>query len=115
MVRVWGGWVGTGQDVALDFDTTVKAKQVKSEEEAIELANVTEFGLGAALFTKDIEKAEALARRLDAGFIYVNDFVQSQSDVPSGGVKNSGFGKECHREGHLDLSMAKSIIIQHQP
>ena len=33
MVRVWGGWVGTGQDVALDFDTTVKAKQVKSEEE----------------------------------------------------------------------------------
>lgn len=63
---------------------------VKNEQEAIQLANVTEYGLGAALFTKDVAEAERMARQLDAGMIYVNDFVQSQSDVPGGGVKNSG-------------------------
>ena len=72
---------------------------------------MTEYGLGAALFTNDIEKGERIARLLDSGMLYVNDFVQSQSDVPCGGVKNSGIGKECHREGLLDLSMSKSIVI----
>lgn len=96
------------------FGPVFSLYSVKTEQEAIDLANATDYGLGAALFTKDLEKAERLARQLDAGMLYVNDFVQSQSDVPGGGVKYSGYGKECHREGLLDLSMAKSIVIEKQ-
>ena len=59
------------------FGPVFSLYSVSSDDQAIELANDTEYGLGAALFTKDIEKAEHLARRLDAGMLYVNDFVQS--------------------------------------
>ena len=59
------------------FGPVFSLYSVKTEQEAIDLANATEYGLGAALFTKDLEKAERLARQLDAGMLYVNDFVQS--------------------------------------
>ena len=59
------------------FGPVFSLYKVKTEQEAIDLANVTEYGLGAALFTKDLDKAERLARQLDAGMLYVNDFVQS--------------------------------------
>jgi len=59
------------------FGPVFSLYSVSSDDQAIELANDTEYGLGAALFTKDIEKAEQLARRLDAGMLYINDFVQS--------------------------------------
>lgn len=85
---------------------------MKSEEEAIELANITDYGLGAAVFSKDIERAERVMRQLDAGMCYINDFVQSQSDVPSGGTKDSGYGRECWTDGLHDLSNKKSIVIE---
>ena len=94
------------------FGPVFSLYSVKSDQEAIDLANDSDYGLGAALFSQDIEKAERLGSQLDAGMLYVNDFVQSQSDVPGGGVKYSGYGRECHREGVLDLSMSKSIVIE---
>ena len=50
-------------------------------------------------------------RRLDAGMLYVNDFVQRQSDCPSGGMKNSGHGREMFRDGLLGMNVTKSIVI----
>ena len=77
------------------------------------MANDSDYGLCAALFTGDLEKGERLARQIDSGLVYVNELVQSASDIPGGGVKpSSGYGKECHKEGLLDLSMSKSIIIE---
>lgn len=51
--------------------------RVESEEEAINLANASDYGLGAAVFSRDLERAQTVAKQLDAGMLYVNDFVQS--------------------------------------
>ena len=96
------------------FGPVFSLYRVKSEEEARELANATDFGLGAAVFCRDIERAEKFARGFDAGMIYVNDFVQSQSDVPSGGTKDSGHGRECYKDGLHDLSNRKCVVIAKQ-
>ena len=96
------------------FGPVFSMYRVKSEQEAIELANTSDYGLGAAVFSKDIERAEKVVRQLDAGMLYINDFVQSQYDVPSGGTKDSGYGRESHYDGFVDLSNAKSIVIEKQ-
>ena len=57
------------------FGPVFSLYSVKSDEEAIQLANNSEYGLGAAVFCKDLERAEIMARKLDAGMLYVNDFV----------------------------------------
>jgi len=59
------------------FGPVFSLYRVHSEQEAIDLANITDYGLGAAVFSKDIERAERVARQLDAGMLYINDFVQS--------------------------------------
>ena len=83
---------------------------MKDDNEAIEYANNSDYGLGATIFTKDLERAERVANQLDAGMIYINDFVQSQHDVPSGGCKESGYGRECFIDGLIDLSNSKSVV-----
>ena len=97
------------------FGPVFSMYKVKSDEEAIELANATDFGLGAAVFCRDLERAERVIRQIDAGMLYVNDFVQSQVNVPSGGTKDSGYGRECFKEGLHDLCNIKGIVIQPQP
>lgn len=59
------------------FGPVFSLYRVKSEQEAIRLANDSDYGLGAAVFSSDLERAEQVARKLDAGMLYVNDFVQS--------------------------------------
>lgn len=66
---------------------------------AVELANATPFGLGAAVFTGDTARGEALARELACGCVFVNEMVQSHPALPFGGVRESGYGRELGREG----------------
>ncbi|HBQ58152.1 MAG TPA: succinate-semialdehyde dehydrogenase, partial [Balneolaceae bacterium] len=69
--------------------------KVKDEEEAIKVANDTNFGLGAAVFSEDLEKAEEIAaNKLEAGCCFVNEFVKSDPRLPFGGIKRSGYGRE---------------------
>ena len=68
--------------------------KVSSEEEAIELANDTPFGLGSAVFSADIDKAEKVAQQVDAGMVFINTPEQSREFLPFGGVKRSGVGRE---------------------
>jgi len=93
------------------FGPVFSLYKVSSEQEAIDKANDTIYGLGGALFSKDLEKAEKWARKIDTGFIYVNDFCQTRSDIPAGGTKESGWGKECAKEGLLDLVNSKAIVM----
>lgn len=93
------------------FGPVFSLYRVNSDEEAIELANSSEYGLSAAVFCGDIERAEAVARNIEAGTIYVNDFVKTVSDKPQGGYKNSGYGKECYKDGLLDMSIKKCLVI----
>ena len=87
---------------------------VKNDAEAIELANDNAYGLGASVWTKDIERAERMAREIDSGMVWVNDNVASMHDIPWGGFKDSGHGRECRSEGTVGISTRKSVVIQTQ-
>ena len=82
----------------------------KTEEEAIELANATEFGLGAAVWSGDSERANRVAGSIQAGAVFINDFVRSDPRAPFGGVKGSGFGRELGALGARELTNAKLVF-----
>lgn len=84
-----------------------------SEQQAIELANDNIYGLGAAIFTEDLEKGEWIARnRLDAGCCFVNDFVKSDPRLPFGGVKQSGYGRELSVYGIKEFVNIKTVVVK---
>ena len=94
------------------FGPVVSVIEFNDEEEAIELANATNYGLGAAIFSSDLEKAQYMASYLiDAGLCYVNMPVRSDPRFPFGGIKNSGFGRELSREGLLEFTNTKTVIV----
>jgi succinate-semialdehyde dehydrogenase/glutarate-semialdehyde dehydrogenase len=87
--------------------------EAKDEDHAIEMANDTIFGLGAAVFTGDIEKGEKIAReKLNAGACFVNDFVKSDPRLPFGGVKQSGYGRELAEFGIREFMNIKTVCIK---
>lgn len=84
-----------------------------SEQEAIELANLSPFGLGAAVFTRDVEKGERIARQeLQAGSCFVNDFVRSDPRLPFGGIKGSGYGRELSESGLHEFVNVKTVYLK---
>ncbi len=95
------------------FGPVASLIKVNDEQEAIAIANDTSFGLGAAIFTADIEKGKFLAENeLEAGCCFVNDFVKSDPRLPFGGVKESGFGRELSIYGPLEFVNTKTIYIK---
>ena len=84
---------------------------VKTEEEAIATANDTQYGLGASIWTNNKEKGEKMAKRINAGLVYVNKNVRSDIRMPFGGIKHSGIGRELHRHGILEMVNIKSVIV----
>jgi succinate-semialdehyde dehydrogenase/glutarate-semialdehyde dehydrogenase/succinyl-CoA reductase len=85
-----------------------------NEVEAIELANDSEYGLGASIWTQDLDKAERLSSRVESGIVSVNNVVASDPRVPFGGVKKSGFGRELSRYGMLEFVNIKSVRFYDQ-
>jgi succinate-semialdehyde dehydrogenase/glutarate-semialdehyde dehydrogenase len=83
----------------------------RSEQDMIRIANATEFGLGAAIWTRDISKAERLAGEIASGFIAINGIVKSDPRLPFGGVKKSGFGRELSHFGLKEFVNIKTIVI----
>ena len=84
------------------------------EAEAIELANDSEYGLGASIWTQDLDKAERLSGSIESGIVSVNNVVASDPRVPFGGVKKSGFGRELSRYGMLEFVNIKSVRFYDQ-
>ena len=93
------------------FGPVAAVLTVGSEEEAIRLANDTPFGLGASLWTRDLERAERLAARVEAGNVFVNGLVKSDPRLPFGGVKRSGYGRELGSEGIREFVNIKTVWI----
>ncbi len=86
--------------------------RVKDENEAIAIANASDFGLGASVWTQDRERGEAAAARLEAGCTFVNQLVKSDPRVPFGGVKDSGFGRELGAYGIKEFVNAKTVWVE---
>lgn len=83
--------------------------RVKSAEDAIAHANDTEFGLGAAIWTRDVAKAAIYARQLDAGAVFINGMVASDPRLPFGGIKRSGYGRELGSYGIREFTNTKTV------
>ena len=83
--------------------------RVGSEDEAVELANQTPFGLGSYLMTTDPEQGERVADKIEAGMVYVNLVLADSPELPFGGFKRSGFGRELGRYG-ADEFVNKKLI-----
>lgn len=81
----------------------------KNEVEVLKMANSTMYGLGAAIFTKDIEKAVRMSASINAGQVAINDFVQSDVRLPFGGTKMSGVGRELGQQGFLEFTQTQVI------
>ena len=85
-----------------------------NEKEAIKLANDSQFGLGASIWTQDLENAELLSSIIKSGIVSVNNVVVSDPRVPFGGIKRSGFGRELSRYGMLEFVNIKSVRLYDQ-
>jgi len=82
---------------------------------AVEVANGTEFGLGASLWTSDLERAATLIPQLGAGAVFVNDIVTSDPRMPFGGIKRSGYGRELGTFGAREFTNVKTVWIGPSP
>ena len=82
--------------------------------QTIKLANDSQYGLGASIWTEDLDKAEKLSRMVQSGIVSVNNIVASDPRVPFGGVKKSGFGRELSRYGMLEFVNIKSVRFYDQ-
>ena len=86
--------------------------EARDAADAVRLANDSPFGLGAAIWTRDAARGEALARRLEAGAVFINALVKSSPDLPFGGVKHSGYGRELSYLGLREFTNQKSIVVK---
>jgi succinate-semialdehyde dehydrogenase/glutarate-semialdehyde dehydrogenase len=93
------------------FGPVAQVYRVASEEEAVQLANDTPFGLGSYLMTNDPQQAERVADQIDAGMVYVNIVGADGAELPFGGTKRSGFGRELGRYGADEFVNKKLIRI----
>jgi succinate-semialdehyde dehydrogenase/glutarate-semialdehyde dehydrogenase/succinyl-CoA reductase len=96
------------------FGPVAPISAVENDAEAIKLANDSKFGLGASIWTEDLDKAEKLSRMVQSGIVTVNNVVISDPRVPFGGIKNSGFGRELSRYGMLEFVNIKSVRFYDQ-
>ena len=85
--------------------------RVKNEDEAVNLANDSEFGLGGSVFTKDLKRGKRIASRIDTGMVFVNHPTWTSPELPFGGIKNSGYGRELSSVGIQEFVNQKLIRI----
>jgi acyl-CoA reductase-like NAD-dependent aldehyde dehydrogenase len=97
------------------FGPVACCMRFSTEQNAVEIANGTRYGLTAAVFTGDGQRAERVARRLEAGMVFVNNYFRaSLLGSPFGGVKDSGFGREGAPETLLEFTRSKNVRFPSQ-
>jgi succinate-semialdehyde dehydrogenase/glutarate-semialdehyde dehydrogenase len=86
--------------------------EAQDEDDAVRIANDSIFGLGAAVFTRDLARGERVARRLEAGATFVNALVASDPRLPFGGIKESGYGRELGPYGIREFVNVKTVVVR---
>jgi len=95
------------------FGPVVSFYRVKTEDEAIALANDSDFGLGGSVWTQDEARGKRMASRVDTGMMFVNNIDWADADLPFGGVKNSGYGRELGNMGIQEFVNKKLVRTGH--
>ena len=85
--------------------------RVKDEDEAIALANDSDFGLGGSVFTKDVARGKRVASRIETGMMFINNISWSDAELPFGGIKNSGYGRELGDMGIQEFVNKKLVRV----
>ncbi len=85
--------------------------RVKDEDAAIALANDSDYGLGGSVFTQDIERGKRVASRIETGMVFVNHPTWTAADLPFGGIKNSGYGRELSSHGIHEFVNKKLVRV----
>jgi succinate-semialdehyde dehydrogenase / glutarate-semialdehyde dehydrogenase len=93
------------------FGPAAVVYKVANEDEAVELANNSTYGLGAAVFSSDVAKARSVAERIEAGMVFVNQPTGSSPELPFGGVKRSGYGRELSELGMFEFANRRLIRV----
>ena len=93
------------------FGPVAAVIRVRDAEEALRVANDTEFGLGSSVWTKDVERGEMMAERIEAGLVFVNGMVASDARLPFGGVKRSGYGRELSSYGIREFTNIQTVWV----
>jgi succinate-semialdehyde dehydrogenase / glutarate-semialdehyde dehydrogenase len=94
------------------FGPAAAVLRVRDEDHAVAVANDTDFGLGASIWTEDLERGERVAARIEAGCVFVNELVKSDPRVPFGGVKDAGYGRELGPYGIKSFVNAKTVWVE---
>jgi succinate-semialdehyde dehydrogenase / glutarate-semialdehyde dehydrogenase len=93
------------------FGPVAAVIRVRDAEEALQVANDTEFGLGSSIWTRDVERGEMMAERVEAGLVFVNGMVASDARLPFGGVKRSGYGRELSSHGIREFTNIQTVWV----
>ena len=93
------------------FGPVLSITTFKTDQEAIDLANATDYGLGVSLFSEDIEKMKTLIPFFEDGAVFINSFVKSRPSLPFGGTKTSGIGRELAEQGLKAFVNIKTVVI----
>jgi succinate-semialdehyde dehydrogenase/glutarate-semialdehyde dehydrogenase len=93
------------------FGPVAAVIRVKDSEDALRVANDTEFGLGSAIWTSNVERARQLAERVEAGLVFINGMVASDARLPFGGVKRSGYGRELSSYGIREFTNIQTVWV----
>ncbi len=94
------------------FGPVAAVVRAKDADDAVRLANLSRYGLGASIWTRDTDRAQTIAARIESGCVFINGIVKSDSRLPFGGIKNSGWGRELSRFGILEFTNIKTVWVK---
>lgn len=97
------------------FGPVIVVARFRDEEDAIRQANDVPFGLGAAIWTRDVARAHRVAAQIECGMVWINDHHRISPSMPWGGVKDSGFGKQSGKESYESFTSVKAVVVRTAP